>query len=144
MIRLTSNEHRWRAPPPPLVLPVLVARPRRPRHRPAPPELDLKRLQARLPGDPVEAILRDVATITSVSIAEMKGRDRRPSMSRARRIAMWLLYRLGHGSFPVVAGVFGREHTTVVHHVAVVDERIASDPVFAATMATLKARHVGA
>lgn len=61
-----------------------------------------------------------------VTPAEVLGRTRRPEAMAARQVAMTVMHRHVGMSSPTVGGLFGRDHSTVLHAV----RRCDTDPDF--------------
>jgi hypothetical protein len=97
------------------------------------------------PAPSLRRILNAVARQRELTAAELVGPSRCRTVVEARGIAMYLargltgssLYEIGHACG-------GRDHTTVLHGVRVIERRIARDPAFAADLARLAADLGGA
>ena len=61
------------------------------------------------------SILDDVSASYGVSVADLKGPSRRKAIVGPRQEAMWRMVETGKWSFPQIARVFNRDHTTVLH-----------------------------
>lgn len=90
------------------------------------------------PMPSLRRILNAVARQHELTMAELVGPSRCRTVVEARGIAMYLargltsrsLYEIGHACG-------GRDHTTVLHGVRVIERRVARDPAFAADVARL-------
>ncbi len=116
------------------------------RNEPPTPEL-ARRLLARLgPEEPrglctVAAILGATAAHFGLGIESLLARDRRPAVTRARKVAMYLARELTDESFPEIGrGFGGRDHSTVLHAVRSVSTEVVSDPELARTVDNLRTR----
>ena len=77
-------------------------------------------------------VLRAVAIHYAISIAELKGSSRRRGISDPRQIAMYIITRGVGCSYPKTGMLLGnRDHTTILHGVRMVMERMAANPSFA-------------
>jgi chromosomal replication initiator protein len=76
-------------------------------------------------GDIVDASAREFG----VERAALLARDRRPSVSTARQVAMYLARELTDHSLPEIGrGVGGRNHATVIHAINRVGTAVRTDP----------------
>lgn len=69
-------------------------------------------------------IVAEVARGFNVSFAQVIGDDRRQNIVRARKTAMAVIRELTDMSYPAIGEMFGKDHSTVMHHV----ETARSDP----------------
>ena len=77
----------------------------------------------------VAAILDATATQFGVGSDSLLARDRRPAVSRARKVAMYLARELTGQSLPEIGrGFGGRDHSTVLHAVRSVSTEVARNP----------------
>ena len=103
----------------------------------------LKRLGPERTQEPctVAAILDATATQFGVGTDSLLARDRRPAVTRARKVAMYLARELTGQSFPEIGrGFGGRDHSTVLHAVRSVSTEVTRDPELATTVNNLRAR----
>ena len=104
----------------------------------------LKRLAPdRRDGQPctVTAILNATATHFGVGSEALLARDRRPTVTRARKVAMYLARELTGQSLPEIGrGFGGRNHSTVLHAVRSVSSEVGRDPELAMTVDKLRVR----
>ena len=68
-------------------------------------------------------IVAEVARGFNVYFADVIGDDRRQHIIRARKLAMAAVRELTDLSLPEIGRLFGKDHTTVMHHV----ESVKSD-----------------
>ena len=72
------------------------------------------------PRDYTRAIIREVAEAHGVTLAEILSDYRDHRIVAARRAAILAVIRMKpHLSLPDVGRVFGRDHTTIMHHLEV-------------------------
>jgi len=72
----------------------------------------------------IEAIQEAVCAVQGITGEELRGKLRSQRVVRARQIAMYLARELTGLSLPQIARSFSRDHTTVMHAVRVVGERV--------------------
>jgi chromosomal replication initiator protein len=79
----------------------------------------------------VELIQRVVAERHGVSVNDILGKRRSQNIALARQVAMYLSRRLTGCSFPEIGSLFGgRDHSTVIHAVRVVEGKLTSNEKF--------------
>ena len=103
----------------------------------------LKRLAPEAGAQPctVAAILDATATQFGVGSESLLARDRRPAVSRARKVAMYLARELTGQSLPEIGrGFGGRDHTTVLHAVRSVSTEVGRNPELALAVNNLRER----
>ena len=112
-----------------------------------PPSADLaRRLLHRLSPQRREActvptIVQAAAQAFDVEPELLMARDRRPAVSRARKVAMYLARELTAQSLPEIGrGFGGRDHSTVLSAVRSVDDQLRHDPELAITVESLRQR----
>jgi len=112
-----------------------------------PPTPDLaRRLLKRIgpaPTDPcsVPSIVEAAAQAFEVNPDQLLARDRRPAVSRARKVAMYLARELTGQSLPEIGrGFGGRDHSTVLSAVRSIDTEVHRDPELAMTVESLRQR----
>ena len=87
----------------------------------------------------VNSILEATAHQFDLPPDSILARDRRPEVSRARKIAMYLARELTDESLPQIGrGFGGRDHTTVLHAVRSVTREVKSDPQLAIAVDSLR------
>jgi chromosomal replication initiator protein len=85
-------------------------------------------------------IQRLVADRMGINIAEMTSKRRGRAVARPRQVAMYLARHLTPHSLPVIGRHFGgRDHTTVMHAISMVEERAAGDPAFSGLLNEMRA-----
>ena len=77
------------------------------------------------PGSVRQAI-QDVSAATGVSVEDLLGRGRRREITQARQLAMFIAREKG-AAYSVIARVFGRDHTTIIHGVRAEAARRAAE-----------------
>jgi chromosomal replication initiator protein len=74
---------------------------------------------------------RDIATLVCLEYGighnEMFSNRRAAHISGPRQIAYFLTYHMTNLSYPEIGHVFGRDHTSIMHGVKRVDEKLARD-----------------
>lgn len=78
----------------------------------------------------IENIQKTVADYFKIKVADMFSKKRTRNLARPRQMAMYLARELTDLSFPEIGQSFGgRDHTTVLHACAKIEELKASDQV---------------
>jgi chromosomal replication initiation ATPase DnaA len=100
-----------------------------------------------IPGRSVAKIQLTVADFYDISptyMTEPDGRDRgmrEPKVARPRQVAMFFARKLTPMTLPAIGKRFGgRDHTTVIHAIRVVEKRAKQDPAFRLELQTLRER----
>lgn len=88
-----------------------------------------------------ELLLAAVAAAFGVELAELTGQDRRRHVAEARQAAAWVLRRAFPrlGLVAIGAQLGRRDHTTIIHAIERVEQRIAADPELGALLELLVA-----
>jgi chromosomal replication initiator protein len=81
-------------------------------------------------------ILHVVAKASGITVEELLSTKRERRLARPRQVAMVLCRELTSASYPAIARVFRRDHSTVIHAQAAVDK--AMTPELAAAMERLR------
>lgn len=103
----------------------------------------LKRLSPNRGSEPcsVTAIVDATAKHFGVESQDVLARDRRPSVARARKVAMYLTRELTDQSLPEIGrGFGGRDHSTILSAVRSVTTAVSRDPDLAFAVESLKHR----
>jgi chromosomal replication initiator protein len=80
----------------------------------------------------IDEIQRQVAAHFNIRLADMASARRSRSIARPRQIAMYLAKQLTPRSLPEIGRKFGgRDHTTVMHAVKVIEQMKGADAAFA-------------
>lgn len=80
----------------------------------------------------------------NVRLADLQSRRRHKSVTEPRQICMWLVRKMTRFSLEEIGGYFGgRDHTTVMHSVKTVEDRMMADPVFQRTIEQLESKISG-
>ncbi|MGI8749017.1 MAG: chromosomal replication initiator protein DnaA [Thermoleophilaceae bacterium] len=111
------------------------------------PELAQRLLKRLAPSDTdpcsMSTIVQAAASAFEVKPEQLLARDRRPTVSRARKVAMYLTRELTGKSLPEIGrGFGGRDHSTVLSAVRSVDAQVHHDPELAMTVDSLRQRLV--
>ena len=87
----------------------------------------------------VDEILEVTAARFGVTAADLLARDRRPTVTRPRKLAMYLARELTDHSLPEIGRAFGgRDHSTVLSAIRGVERQIAGDRQVAAAVESLR------
>jgi Bacterial dnaA protein helix-turn-helix len=92
----------------------------------------------RLGGVPIERVIEIVGKFYGVAQADLVGSDRSQHVAMVRHIAMYLARTHCRLSYPELGGVFGRDHSSVIHGVHAIERRIQAQPAFAKFLARLE------
>ena len=83
----------------------------------------------------MDAIRAAVCTHFSIRPVDLTSKRRTRNVTVPRQIAMYLCRKLLQASFPTIGTQFGgRDHSTVIHAIAVTERRMKEDPGFQATV----------
>jgi chromosomal replication initiator protein len=107
------------------------------------PELVAEALAAvNLPGRArsLEEIMAETARAYGLDAAALRSRSRKQSFTRPRQIAMYLARRYTQASLAEIGRAFGRDHTSVMYAVDVVERRIVERPQLRYELEALAAR----
>ncbi len=89
---------------------------------------DLIRTYESKPG--IEAIQRVVADSFHIHLTDLKSKKRTQHVAFCRQVAMYLCRRITSNSFPSIGEHFGRDHSTVIHAVNLIERRVNNDAAF--------------
>jgi chromosomal replication initiator protein len=81
-------------------------------------------------------VIRFVAHHYGIKVADLKGRDNRRSVAFPRQVAMYLIRELLNLSYPEIAKLFSKHHSTVMYSVETIAEQRRSNPALDATLTT--------
>ena len=81
-------------------------------------------------------VVRFVAHHYGIKVADLKGRDNRRSVAFPRQVAMYLIRELLSLSYPEIAKLFSKHHSTVMYSVETIAEQRRSNPSLDATLTT--------
>jgi chromosomal replication initiator protein len=97
---------------------------------------DLLKAQARPIS--IDLIQETVTTRFNLKLSDMKARKRTDAVAYPRQIAMYLSRELTPASLPEIGNAFGgRDHTTVIHAINKIEQKMKADPDLAATIESL-------
>lgn len=86
----------------------------------------------------IDLIVKTVADKFQMKVSDLKSKRRTKTVVYPRQLAMYLCRTLTDGSFPEIGRQFGgKDHSTVIHAVRHVGERIQRDPQLKATVDNL-------
>ena len=101
--------------------------------------LDAASIELRCSPPTVDEIIDATAGRFGVTSADLVARDRRPTVTHARKVAMYLARDLTDHSLPAIGRAFGgRDHSTVLSAVRRTERDMAADPQLAAAVETLR------
>jgi chromosomal replication initiator protein len=78
----------------------------------------------------IAAIQRVVSDYFHIHLAELKSKKRTQHVAFCRQVAMYLCRKLTTNSFPSIGEHFGRDHSTVIHAVNLIERRVNNDAAF--------------
>ena len=85
-----------------------------------------------------ESIIEKVAQYHNITVEQIKGSKKDATVVKPRQQAMYLIRKLTQLSLPDIGSAMGgKNHTTVLHSIKVVEESIQKDPAIAKTIAEL-------
>ncbi len=93
--------------------------------------------------DPIALITDAVARYLRVDRERLLSKSRSQHIAFCRQLAMYLCRRITHNSFPAIAAVFHRDHSTAMHAFKVIQRRIERDRVFGLAIEKLGAELIG-
>jgi chromosomal replication initiator protein len=97
---------------------------------------DLLKAQARPIS--IDLIQEAVTTRFNLKLSDMKARKRTDAVAYPRQIAMYLSRELTPASLPEIGNAFGgRDHTTVIHAINKIEQKMKQDTDLAATIESL-------
>jgi chromosomal replication initiator protein len=85
-----------------------------------------------------DAIARSVCEHFALPPADLRSRRRSRHVAVPRQVAMYLCRRLLDASYPYIGELFGRDHSTVMHGVAVTERRLKDDVAFQTLVAQIE------
>jgi chromosomal replication initiator protein len=99
------------------------------------PKLETARAQITL-----QNVIDSVTSFYNVRLSDLQSKRRHKSITLPRQVCMWLARRRTRFSLQEIGGYFGgRDHTTVMHSIAMVEERMAADSTFAQEIQAIEA-----
>jgi len=92
----------------------------------------------------LEQIVNTVTAFYDVSFKELQSKKRSKSIAEPRQVSIYLARKHTRFSLQEIGGAFGgRDHTTVMHSIKVVEKRIGEDPRFAGQVHEIEAALTG-
>ena len=80
---------------------------------------------------PIDLVQKVVAEANGLSVSDLKGKKRTQAMALPRQVAMYIIRDLTEYSTTEIGMEFGgRDHTTVMHAVQKIEDKIKTEPVF--------------
>jgi chromosomal replication initiator protein len=92
----------------------------------------------RLNVTPVGRVIEIVGKFYGVAQADLLGDGRTQHLSMVRHITMYLARTYCQLSYPELGTVFGRDHSTVIHAVKLIERRVQAQPAFAKFLTRLE------
>ena len=84
----------------------------------------------------LQTIIESVTQHYNVRLSDLQSKSRQKSIAEPRQVCMWLARKRTRFSLQEIGGYFGgRDHTTVMHSIKTVDERMGEDAEFGQSMA---------
>jgi chromosomal replication initiator protein len=85
-----------------------------------------------------QEVVKTVATFYNLKQADIKGPSRKQSIALARQVSMFLLRETFHLNYEDIASLLKRkDHTTVMHGVSKIKERVMKDPSFSENISSI-------
>jgi len=79
----------------------------------------------------LQNIIDAVTSYYNVKLSDLQSKRRHKSITQPRQVCMWLARKHTRYSLEEIGGYFGgRDHTTVMHSIKTVDDRMATDAAF--------------
>lgn len=89
----------------------------------------------------IQMILETISGFYDVRLAELLSKRRNKSIARPRQVGMWLARKHTRYSLEEIGSYFGgRDHTTVMHAIEVVDQKRTADPTFDSEVTSIEGR----
>ncbi|MFT3683378.1 MAG: helix-turn-helix domain-containing protein [Phycisphaerales bacterium] len=93
------------------------------------------------PSVQIPTIIEAVSDFFGVKMVDMQSKHRQRSVALPRQLCMYLARRNTRFSLEEIGGYFGgRDHTTVMHAVKIVQQRCTTDAEFGAQVQSLESR----
>ena len=96
-------------------------------------------LQPLLPEDrhvtPAD-IIRFVAHHYGVKVSDLRGRNSRHSVAFPRHVAIYLIREVLSLSYPEIAKIFGKHHSTIMHSAELIADQRRTNPSLDSTLTT--------
>ncbi|MCE9592163.1 MAG: chromosomal replication initiator protein DnaA [Planctomycetes bacterium] len=87
----------------------------------------------------LQSIINAVTAFFNVKLSDLQSKRRHKSITGPRQVCMWFARKRTRFSLEEIGGYFGgRDHTTVMHSIRIVDERSEADPSFKAQIDKLE------
>ncbi len=86
----------------------------------------------------IDRIISMVSQHTGISEEEIKGKKRTKEIAMARHICIYMLRTQTELSFPSIGKIFGRDHSTIMYSIDLIQNRIDVDGAFAREMSDLE------
>ncbi|MBL7662458.1 chromosomal replication initiator protein DnaA [bacterium] len=87
----------------------------------------------------IELVQRGVSDFYGTTVKDLLGKRRTKNIAQPRQVAMFLCRKLTPASYPEIGVLFGgRDHSTVIHAIQVVEERIKTDSKFSSELRSVE------
>jgi chromosomal replication initiator protein len=97
-----------------------------------------KIVRTAVPSVTFDDIAHAVCTHFALRLADLRSKRRSRNVAGPRQIAMYLCRRHMNASYPHIAELFGRDHSTVIHAHRITEQRLKDDPALQATLERLE------
>jgi len=91
----------------------------------------------------VDKIFASVYNKYGISKESLTGNKRNKDIANTRHITVYLIRELTEMSFPNIAKIFERDHSTIISSHRLIETKIIEDPAFAADIGELKKEITG-
>jgi chromosomal replication initiator protein len=88
----------------------------------------------------LRGIIDATATEFGIPAAQLTSQTRRKNVAEPRHAAMYLARQLTDNSLHTIGLAFGRDYSTVIHSVKRAEQMLEADPVFGASLESLRLR----
>jgi chromosomal replication initiator protein len=86
----------------------------------------------------IERVIKIVSHFCGVAQPDLIGSDRTQHVAMVRQVAMYLARRHSSLSYPELGAVFRRDHSSIIHGVKAIEQRVQAQPAFAKFLAQLE------
>jgi chromosomal replication initiator protein len=91
----------------------------------------------------IDEIKREVAAYFGIKIADLVSKRRTQNLVYPRQLAMHLCRQLTSSSLPVIGKMFGRDHSTVIHSLNMISQKMKTSVEVKNTIETITKRVQG-
>jgi chromosomal replication initiator protein len=79
-------------------------------------------------GEMVERIIAKIASNYRMSPEDLKGRKKSKEIANARHICIYIIRNMTEMSLPSIGNIFGRDHSTILNSIDVIEKRMKQSP----------------